>query len=156
MDDILNLISKVCPAPNNCPASYRKFRKICALEETPVKKHFYCPRCFSFVNGEKIGCTICNIPPNLKQPFFSKFRLSLKSRPFISAQDFTWNCDRTFNNARKNLDYIQIFMMETYIENCLLKTEYSLTQRIFPSCGIQMVCAFLDRLSTKFGLWYWR
>ena len=43
---ILKLFSKVLPKPNNCPATYYKYKKYFNhIDDVIIKKHYYCPNC---------------------------------------------------------------------------------------------------------------
>ena len=110
LKDLLSLISIHCLVPHKLLQSLYKFKQYFSCLKTPIKNHYYCPRCSISINHDCNSCpnTSCQFEFNEQNKcFFIQLSIADQLKAFFNRKGFFNDLMYRFNRKKFNLENIE-------------------------------------------------
>lgn len=99
--DLLALIASHCISPNLCVKTLYKFKRIFSKNNTEIKKHYFCSRCYVKVLDSKSICTTCQ--ENTEINYFIEFPIVDQLEKILNRPDIKNKLVPSIKNLQKTI-----------------------------------------------------
>ncbi|XP_011314653.1 uncharacterized protein [Fopius arisanus] len=115
--DILHLIELVCITPNKCKKTFYKFKQYFVKAYPPLKRRFYCARCFEVLKTDKTQCGNCL--EETQVAYFIEISLISQLQILYRRSDFVNHLQYRFTKTKINDEFYEdIYDGKVYRELC--------------------------------------